>query len=55
MAIQIFTEISLVIVFATVIALIMKRLKQPLIVGHILSGILLGPAVFGFIKASDTE
>ena len=51
---HIFTEISLVIVFATIVALMMKRLKQPLIVGHILTGILLGPAVFGFISANET-
>ena len=54
MAINIFTEISLVIVFATAMAMLMKRLKQPLIVGHIFSGILLGPAVFGLISANET-
>ncbi len=54
MAINIFTEISLVIVFATVVAMLMKRLKQPLIIGHIISGILLGPAVFSLIKSGET-
>ena len=51
---NIFTEISLVIGFATIMAMFMRRLKQPLIIGHILTGILLGPAVFGVIKSSDT-
>jgi Kef-type K+ transport system membrane component KefB len=54
MAINIFTEISLVIVFATAIAMLMKRLKQPLIIGHIISGILLGPAVFSLIQSNET-
>ncbi|MDO8583944.1 MAG: cation:proton antiporter [bacterium] len=51
---DIFIEISLVLVVATAIALIMQRLKQPLIIGHIISGILLGPVVFNLIKAKDT-
>lgn len=51
---NIFTEISLVIAFATLVALLMRKLKQPLIIGHILSGILLGPAVFGVIRSNET-
>lgn len=51
---DLFTEISLVIAFATIIAMIMRRLKQPLIIGHILTGILLGPAVFAVINSGET-
>lgn len=51
---NIFTEISLVICFATLVALVMRRLKQPLIIGHILTGILLGPAIFSIIKSNET-
>lgn len=51
---NIFTEISLVIGFATLIAMLMRKLKQPLIIGHILTGILLGPAVFSVIKSGET-
>ncbi len=51
---NIFGEISLVIVFATLVSLVMRKLRQPLIIGHILSGILLGPAVFGLLKSAET-
>jgi Kef-type K+ transport system membrane component KefB len=51
---NIFTEISLVIAFATLVSILMRKLKQPLIIGHILSGILLGPAIFGIIKSNET-
>lgn len=51
---EIFTEISLVIGFATLVAMLMRKLKQPLIIGHILTGILLGPAIFGVIKSGET-
>lgn len=51
---NIFTEISLVIGFATIVAMLMRKLKQPLIIGHILTGILLGPAVFAVIKSGET-
>ncbi len=51
---DIFIEISLILVAATVVALIMQRLHQPLIIGHILSGIVLGPLVFNVIHSKST-
>lgn len=40
----IFTQLSLVIVVAAAVALVMRALRQPLILGYILTGIAVGPA-----------
>ncbi len=40
-----FTEFSLLIGIAFVVALIMHLLKQPLIIGHIITGLIIGPLV----------
>ena len=44
-----FLQLSLVIVLATAMALIMRVLRQPLIIGHIITGIIVGPSVFNLI------
>jgi Kef-type K+ transport system membrane component KefB len=46
---DLFTQISLVVVLGAVVAGIMRLLKQPLIIGHIITGILAGPTLFNFI------
>ncbi len=51
---NIFTELSLLLTIAVGISLIMKALRQPMIVGHILTGILVGPAIFGFVQSPET-
>lgn len=51
---HIFTQLSLVIVVAAVIALIMRLLKQPLLMGYILTGILVGPFVLQLIGDPGT-
>jgi Kef-type K+ transport system membrane component KefB/Trk K+ transport system NAD-binding subunit len=43
---DIFVGISLTIVIATVIAGILQRLKQPIIIGHIITGLIVGPYLF---------
>lgn len=43
---EIFIQISLIIVIATVISFVLRLLKQPLVVGYILCGILVGPYLF---------
>src|SRR3989339_93114 len=48
-----FLEISIILVIATVIAGIMKLLKQPLIIGHIITGILVGPFLFDLVKSGE--
>lgn len=45
MELSLFGILSLIIVLATVVSGLMRLLRQPLIVGYILTGILLGPAV----------
>lgn len=45
-----FVQLSLVIALGAGIALIMRLLKQPLIIGHIMTGLIAGPAVFNLIK-----
>lgn len=54
MHVSIFSEISLLIVIATAISLVMRLIKQPLIIGHILTGILVGPAVLHLINSPET-
>lgn len=47
---DVFTQLSLVIVAAGVISIIMRILKQPLIMGYIITGILVGPAFLHLIR-----
>lgn len=50
----IFIEISLVIIVATMIAGLMQLLRQPLIIGHIITGLLVGPYFLNILHATDT-
>lgn len=50
---QMFSEISLLLILVFGVSMVMRWLKQPLIVGYILSGIVAGPYVLGLI--TDTE
>ncbi len=54
MATEIFIQISLVILLATLISFLMRILRQPLIIGYILTGIVVGPAFLNFFNQSDT-
>ncbi len=49
-----FTEISLIIAIATFVGLIIHLLRQPQIIGYILTGILVGPSVFHIVQSEDT-
>lgn len=49
-----FSEISIIIAIATIVAIIMRLLRQPLIIGHILTGIIVGPAVLDIIHGGET-
>ena len=48
---SVFNEISLIIALGAGIALIMRVLRQPLIIGHILTGIIAGPTMLKLIHA----
>jgi Kef-type K+ transport system membrane component KefB/Trk K+ transport system NAD-binding subunit len=51
---ELFTELSILIVVATGVAIIMRLLRQPLIIGHILTGLLVGPVVFDLVNSAET-
>lgn len=51
MDLSLFTEISFVIAIATLVGLVMRLLKQPLIIGYILTGIIVGPALLNIVEA----
>ena len=50
---DVFTEMAVLLFMAAVIGAIGVRLRQPLIVAFIVVGILVGPAVFGWVSAND--
>ena len=47
---SIFLQLSFVIVIGAVVSVIMRILRQPLILGYILTGVLVGPAVFNLLQ-----
>ncbi len=44
----------MLIAVAAGIAMLMRFLRQPLIIGHILTGVLVGPTVFGLVGSPET-
>jgi Kef-type K+ transport system membrane component KefB len=51
---SLFVEFSILLAIATLIGLVMRLLKQPLLIGHILTGIIVGPIVFGLVTSTET-
>lgn len=51
---SVFIALSIVIVIASAMALLMRLIKQPLIIGHILTGIIVGPLVFKVLTSAST-
>lgn len=51
---SIFSELSLIIAIGAGIALVMRLIRQPLIIGHILTGLIVGPTVLHLVKSADT-
>lgn len=49
----VFAQLSVVIVIAALVSYVMKLLKQPLIVGYILTGIIVGPSVFNLVSGDE--
>ncbi len=49
-----FLELSLIILIATIISGIIQLLKQPLVIGYIITGILVGPAFLDIISSQET-
>ncbi|MFA5129577.1 MAG: cation:proton antiporter [Patescibacteria group bacterium] len=52
---NIFLELSLILAVATAMSFLMQMIRQPLILGHILTGIIVGPAVFNILHAPTPE
>lgn len=50
----IFTEVSLILVLVMLVSIAMRLLRQPLIVGYILAGILAGPYVFDIVQSQES-
>lgn len=48
---NVFTEVSTIIALAAGVALIMRALRQPLIIGHIITGIIAGPSFLKILHA----
>lgn len=51
---DLFTELAIIIGIAAGVSLIMLLLKQPLILGHILTGIIVGPMVLNVVRSNET-
>ncbi|HSX27477.1 MAG TPA: cation:proton antiporter, partial [Patescibacteria group bacterium] len=51
---NIFSGLSLIIAIGAAVALIMRIIGQPLIIGHIITGIIVGPAVLHVAKSPAT-
>ncbi len=48
-----FTQLSVILVIVAIVAFVMKLLKQPLIVGYILTGILVGPSLLNLAGGNE--
>jgi len=51
---NIFIQLSLIVVIALVVSMIVRALRQPLIVGYILAGIILGSSFFHLLISVDS-
>ncbi|MCK4429621.1 MAG: cation:proton antiporter [Candidatus Aenigmarchaeota archaeon] len=50
---SVFIELSLIIIIATLVAGIMRLLKQPLIIGYILTGLVVSPYFLDIVHSTD--
>ena len=50
---SVFSELSLVIVVTAVVSIIMRFIKQPLILGYILAGLVVGPTGLNLIHSEE--
>jgi Kef-type K+ transport system membrane component KefB/Trk K+ transport system NAD-binding subunit len=51
---HIFLELSAILVITILITGVMRLFKQPVVIGYILSGIIVGPVVLNIVKATET-
>ena len=50
---EIFIEIGVILLITTAVSIVMRLLKQPLVVGYIISGVLVGPYVLKILQSPD--
>lgn len=50
---QIFFQVGLALVVAAAASMAVFKLRQPLIIGYIIAGVIIGPSVFGFASSSE--
>lgn len=50
---SVFVELSVIIVIVTLVSFLVKLLRQPIIVGYIASGIIVGPYALNILQAHD--
>ncbi len=50
---SVFAELSLVLVVTLVVSIIMKMIRQPLILGYIIAGLIVGPSALHLIHATE--
>lgn len=50
---SVFLQLSVIIIVAVIISAIMKLLRQPLIIGYIITGIVAGPYVLNMVSPND--
>ncbi|HET7673644.1 MAG TPA: cation:proton antiporter [Candidatus Saccharimonadales bacterium] len=50
---SVFSQLSLVIIVTAAVSLFMRVIRQPLILGYILAGLLVGPSVLGLIHSTE--
>lgn len=51
---DLFLELTLIIACSAVVSLIMRLLRQPLIIGYILTGLLVGPTFLNLVTSGET-
>src|ERR1700733_13012766 len=50
---ELFLEFTTIVVFATLLSLLLRLFKQPLVVGYIFTGILIGPNFLNIIHSAS--
>jgi len=51
--VEVFNQISLIILIVLAVSFVMRLLKQPLIIGYIISGVIAGPFFFKILPGMD--
>lgn len=46
----VFTQLSLVMAIVVVVSMLMRLLRQPLIIGYIITGVIVGPSFLHIVK-----